>query len=260
MLEQRILDVYQLLSRSNTSAQFVKTSTLHEDEIAKLWRVFEEHHTITYEEFLARCREKCDMTALFRDALSGEIVGFMGVRHKDLTLKSGETISTLYFGHGFILQAYRGQQLIQRTVLALYLRCILKVPTRRVFIWSNALTVRPYLLTAKDLQEYYPHPVKAWPEDVREIRDRLGQHYYGDDFDSARGVVRKRSRYVNEHMLHIRPEKLHDPHVQLYLRLNPNYIRGDGLLTIQPATLKNLSFYMQLLLANHLTPRARSRR
>lgn len=245
MLAQRILNLYQSFSRSKTHVQLVKTSSLSEAQLEHLWLLFQAHHTITHEEFLTRCREKCEWTALFRDTALDELVGFMGVRYREVVLDSGEKTSTLYFGHGFISPAYRGQHLIQRTVLSLYLKCLLTNPTQRVFIWSNALTVRPYLLTARDLHEYYPHPSMRWPEDVLEIRNQLGRHYYGEDFDETHGVVHKHSRYISQHALHIHPEKMQDPHVQLYVRLNPGYIHGNGLLTIQPATLKNLTFYMQ---------------
>lgn len=254
MLEQRILDFYQAFSRHDTRVCLVETCSLTPRDIDTLWELFRDHHTITHDEFLARCREKCEITALFRHRHTDALIGFMGVRHREITISTGERVSTLYFGHGFISPSHRGQHLIQRTVVALYLKCLLRRPTQRVFLWSNALTVRPYLLTARDLQEYYPHPFIDWPDDVREVRDQLGHHYYGQDFDIEHGVVHKSTRYVRQHALHIHPDKQRDPHVQLYMTLNPGYERGHGLLTMQPATLANLKFYIQRRSARRLTP------
>lgn len=205
--------------------------------------MFRFHHTIERDEFLQRCKTKCDHTAVFY-ASGQQPVGFFGIRQRVLTLRNGRQVATLYFGHVFIAPEFRGKALVQRVVVRCLIAFRLKHPLMPLYLWSNALTVRPYLLTARELKNYYPSPFEPMPQDVREVRDMLGEMYYGKDYDPRTGVVYKPMAYVAPLGLAISEDKAQDPHVHLFMTLNPGYTHGDGLLIIQPASMLNFMFYL----------------
>jgi GNAT superfamily N-acetyltransferase len=225
----------------------------------EMWALYGPHHAVTRDELVRRCRDDVDEIALYR-AHDGALVGFTGIRRRRLTLRSGEEVATAYFGTSFIDEAWRGRNLIQRTVLRVLYEAKRASPRRRLFVWSDALTVRPYLLTARNLREYYPSPLQPMPADVQELRDTLGVLYYGDDYEPTTGTVRKRERKLEAQLLEIDPRQRDDVHVRFYLEQNPRYVDGHGLLIIQPATVRNALAYAGIRVRRLLSAPARRSR
>jgi hypothetical protein len=214
---------------------FLHAPSVDAATLAAMWTLYAPHHAITRDEFFQRCREGVDELAVYR--VGGAVVGFTGVRRRTVTLADGEVVATAYFGASFIDAAWRGHNLIQRTVLRVFAAAKGRHPLRRLFVWSDALTVRPYLLTARNLREYYPSPLRVLPPDIRELRDALGRIYYGEDYECERGTVRKPSRKLAAPLLDV--ADVDDLHVRFYVEQNPRYVDGHGLLIVQPATLAN---------------------
>lgn len=219
--------------------ELVPTDRVDAATLAAMWSLYAPHHAITRAQFEERCHADVDAIALYRAPTTRALVGFTGVRRRLFTLRSGEAVATVYFGTSFIAAEWRGHNLIQRTVLRVFFAAKGRRPWRRLFVWSDALSVRPYLLTARSLYEYYPSPLRPMPDDVRELRDTLGRTYYGDCYDPARGTVRKPSRKLDPQLLEIDADGRDDLHVRYYIEQNPGYIDGHGLLIIQPATVRN---------------------
>lgn len=236
---------YEKIAILSTRIKVVESRSLTEDTLSRLWALFAPEHVLDEQAFRERCRTKCDRSALFYTDHGSAVVGFMGLRHHEVVLASGEVVDTLYFGHGCIAPEFRGKLFIQRTVCREFLRYALKRSGRRLFLWSNALTVRPYLITARGLRHFYPSPFEQTPPDVLEIRDALGRRYYGEHFDPEAGIIQKPQRHVTRASSRIDPARMCDPCVAFYAACNPGHLRGDGLLILQPATWENLAFFLQ---------------
>jgi hypothetical protein len=209
---------------------------LDERTSEQLWALYSPHHNVERARFEAR-RGELDQLALFWHG--GELVGMVGVRYRSFEA-CGERVETIYFGQVFIDERFRGRLLIQRLLTLLYLRIKVRAPMRRVMFWTDALTYKPYILMARYLEEYYPSEERPMPGWVRSLRDQLGSHYYGDQFDSESGTVRKAIRQIRGGVADITERELSDPSIRYYAACNPGHREGHGLLIMCPCSMKNL--------------------
>lgn len=233
--------------------------TLDARALDDMWRLYAPHHNADEDLFRRRARADLDLFAQFRRRRDGELVGFTGLRLWRGRLSTG-TVSAMYVGQSFIAEAYRGHDLIQRTVIAMLLRAWARRPWERIFFWADCLSFRPYLLAARNLECIYPHPQRPTPADISELIDALGERYYGASFDRHHGVVRKAGPLLHEHVATIPGAMLHDPFIAFFAARNPGHARGDGLLAVYPGTPGNLRFFVARRLRQTLGGIARSRR
>ena len=207
-----------------------------------MWALYAPHHNMDRSSFEARL-ESLDELALFELASSAELVGFSGLRARVFDLEAGGRVAAFYMGVTYIEVAWRSKALIQRMVVKRVVRPWLSPAYRRVYFWTDCLTYRPYLVMARNLVEYHPHRERELDDEAREVRDQLGQHYYGEAYDPEHGTVRKSQARVCERERVVTAADLQDPDIRHYMQLNRNYARGDGLIAMCPATAANLLHY-----------------
>lgn len=224
--------------------EFVEPGVLDDPLIVELYEIYARHYRTTPESFTDRIRKGIDLLTIFRTPSGDQIVGFTGLRLRRFELSNGSHATTMYLGMSTIESEWRGRLLIQRMVIRMFLELLWLNPREPIYVWSDSLTVRPYLLSARNLAEYYPSPFWETPPQVQEVRQLLGKTYYGDAFDTESGVVHKKVRVLEAHELQVDEKSLDDPHVRFYLEQNPGYINGNGLLIIQPATFQNVRFFL----------------
>ncbi|MEL7222445.1 MAG: hypothetical protein AAGJ93_14075, partial [Bacteroidota bacterium] len=82
------------------------------------------------------------------------------------------------------------------------------------------------------------------PQGIKELRNQLGKKYYADRFCPSTGTVRKDSYLISDPLVDITPDKLTDPDISYYAKANPKYKEGHGLLTMGPASLRNILFML----------------
>ncbi len=119
------------------------------------------------------------------------------------------------------------------------------------------MTYSAYLVFAKNLREYYPAANNDIPLAVNQLRDHLGQKYYGDRYCTTCGTVRKDRYVINDGSAIIRPHKLSDPDIRFFQYTNPHHMRGYGLLTIAPVNWKNVLAMIRKAINKHKTARRR---
>jgi hypothetical protein len=217
---------------------------LTDQDRREMWRLYGPHHNVTEEEFFARSRTGVEQIMLFRHARRGALVGFTGLRRWRAPLPGGRAALAFYVGQSFIDEAYRGHDLIQRTVIRTMLGPWLAHPLEPVYFWSDCISYKPYLLAARNLKVFYPSPDWDTPPDVRALIDALGARYYPDEYDPARGTVLKKQNRLREHVAPITEQALRDRHIRFYATMNEGHARGDGLIAVYPATLENLAFFL----------------
>lgn len=214
----------------------------------QMWALYAPHHNMERACFDARIAS-LDELALFQATGSRELVGFNGLRAKILELGTGGRVATFYMGLTYVTRAWRSRGLIQRMVIKRMLGPVLSPAYDAVYFWTDCLTYRPYLVMARNLDEYYPHRARELSSEAREVRDLLGRCYYGEAYDPERGTVRKTEARVCEHERLVTPADLEDPDIRYYMELNRNYARGDGVIALCPAHMGNLMHYFGRKLA-----------
>lgn len=218
----------------------VPIDTLDDATLAEMYGLYGPNHHVSQEEFFERVRGQFDYVALFRLRRGRRLVGFTGVRARVLTLESGQAIPTVYSGLSFILPAYRGGAQLVYVLAYHVLRMKLRRPGATVIVWSDNISYKPYVLTARHIRRFYPSRFVDTPADMVELRDQLGARYYGDLYQPATGTVRKPQARLKAHVAPIGARELEDPDIHFYAEHNPRHAHGDGLLTLIPADLRNL--------------------
>lgn len=62
----------------------------------------------------------------------------------------------------------------------------------------------------------------------------MGHKHYGDSFCETLGTIVKTTQLVNDPATIIHSKNQHDEDIKFFMKANPNYAQGHGLLTIAP--------------------------
>ncbi len=219
-------------------------------EVEEMWALYGPHHNVLRPHFEARLLGFAQV-AVFRE--EGRIAGFTGVRFRRFVVE-GSPCQTIYFGQTFLDPSARGRQLIQRTVTRLFLTERARSPLVPWFFWSDALSYKPYLVMARNLDLFFPHPTLPTPPRIRALLDRIGEAYYPGLYDPSSGTVRRPEARLKEHVAPISEQDLSDPFLRFYAQKNPGHAAGHGLLVLCPMTLHNLLSYLRRRLVRWSLP------
>jgi hypothetical protein len=231
---------------------------------AEMWRIYSPYYHYSEDYFYSRISNNTHY-ALYRK--EGRLVGFTGLRLKTITIDGEENFFyskrqrhyfTIYFGQTVITAEVRSTGIINKTGILLLKKYWKTLFTHRTVFWADALSYRAYLVFAKNLLAYYPSVKEDLPAAILQLRDKLGSNYYADRFCSKTGTVRKDSYLIRDSRVEITSDKLNDLDISYYAQANPKYKEGYGLLTMGPASWKNILFmigkFFRKWLESKLTP------
>lgn len=226
----------------------LQTNQLSSAIKAEMWRIYRPYYNYSKEYFYSRISNNTHY-ALYRKG--NELVGFTGLRLQSVTVEKegSHTFSgrlkkyfTIYFGQTVVIADVRSSGIINKTGILLLKKYWKTLLTHRTVFWADALSYRAYLVFAKNLLSFYPSVRSHLPEGIMQLRNQLGEKYYSDRFCSSTGTVRKDNYLIRDPRVEITPDKLVDPDISYYAEANPNYKKGYGLLTMGPASLRNVLF------------------
>lgn len=106
--------------------------------------------------------------------------------------------------------------------------------------WFMATPINPiaYYNVCRDIAEVYPQPQRAMPTRVAIVRKELSKAL--DLTATESEAVKKVGWIVRMHDIDVRRmARRKNAWVQFYLRHNPGYRQGEGLMWLAPATLRN---------------------
>ena len=222
--------------QDNIKIQICTNDELTPASVQQMWNIYSPYYHYSEESFRARIRKNTHYALYFQ---KGKVVGFTGLRIQKINIDRKRFL-TVYFGQTVVTDAARGKGLINRTglkIARLFWRSLL---TRRVVFWADALTYRAYLVFAKNLVDCYPATGQQLTSEMQRLRDYLGRSNYGKRYCKETGTVAKDSFLVRDPQMLIKPEKLQDKDIAFFAESNPTYLQGSGLLTLGPATFRNL--------------------
>lgn len=208
----------------------IRTNELSEATKEEMWQLYRQYYHYSREYFMQRIHRN-NYFSFYQ--VEGRIVGFTGLRINRTEVHNKECL-LIYFGQTIIGQKHRGNALIPRTAVKLFLKYWNDLIRGRIYVWADALTYKAYLVFAKTLQEYYPSYRSAMPRHVKALIHFVGDEYYGESFCMNTGTVRKDTVFVNDPTTRIDPRKETDQDVLFYAQSNPDYINGHGLITLAP--------------------------
>jgi hypothetical protein len=206
-------------------------------------------------QFEADLGEK-DTVLLMRDTDSGRIRGFSTLMRMRAPI-DGRDVVAFFSGDTIVDRDYWGENVLSR-------------------LWSRAVFTEAASLTARDpalalywflvcsgyktwrflpvfFREFYPNPNRDTPSHVQRIIDTLGAQKFGDQYLKQTGIVRLRAAApLRNGVATITAERLRDPHVAFFTRVNPGHARGDELACLAEISHANLTRAAERIVARQL--------
>ena len=210
-------------------------------DLKKMYSIYAPHHNMEEFDFFKRTTT-FDELAIFKDKKSENIIGFLGIKFRNKKLESGTKFVANYFGSLYVEKGYRGNNLIGRGVMSTIPKYKLKHPFKKIYVWGDAISYKSYIMVMKKYKKVYPsleHPITP---KIAEIRDYLGDYYYGNLYNSKTGCITKETNRLKNHEVQISDEDLKDKNIKYYSVANPNYAKGDGLLCVIPNPIKKIAY------------------
>jgi hypothetical protein len=194
--------------------------------------------------FEADLAEK-DTIILLRDVSSNIIRGFSTLMRMTVHV-DGREIAAVFSGDTIIHRDYWGETILSRiwaqTVFAEVDRLSVERPEALVYWFLICSGYKTWRFLPVFFREFYPNAESATPAHLQGILDALGQAKFGEEYLPGEGIVRFRSATpLRRGVADITDQRLHDPHVAFFARVNPGHDRGDELACLAALSRSNLT-------------------
>ena len=206
------------------------------DTKEEMWNVYKPYYNSNGQDFIKRIVTNKQF-AIYEH--NGKIVGFTGIRI-NRTKVDGKRKMLIYFGQTVIEQSFRGNALLTMTALKVCLKYFKELILSDVYFWYDALSYKSYLVSAKSLKEFYPSHMQQTPHSIKRLINFIGQKHYQGSFCEELGTVVKSNIFVNDPSVSIGINDIKDKDIQFFMKANPNYDKGHGLITLTPMNRKNV--------------------
>lgn len=177
--------------------------------------------------FFRDLNQKDQVVLLFDD--QGQIRGFSTLRVLEIqnirTIFSGDTIvENEFWGRNDLAEAWiETAGIIKREAPHIPLYWFLIVKGHRTYRFLNVFS-----------KKYYPAFGWETPPQMREMMNTLAHSYFGESYDPSKGIVRYQESkgHLLEPWAKISEKDLRRPEVQFFLKINPNYFKGEELVCL----------------------------
>jgi hypothetical protein len=106
-------------------------------------------------------------------------------------------------------------------------------PTTRVYWFLICSGYTTWRFLPIFFRKYYPNLEKPLPPDIKRLLDALGERKFGDQYLAGPGIVRfRRSASLRRGIAEVTEQRLRDPRVPYFARMNPSHADGDELACI----------------------------
>jgi hypothetical protein len=206
-----------------------------------MYALFERYYAnATRDDFEADLAEK-EFVIVAQSVEDATVRGFTTLRRLR-TVVDGEPIAAFYSGDTIVDRTSWGQLALQRVWAATVWQEALKLSDARIYWFLTSCAYRTYRFLPLFFKIFFPCYSAEMPQQVRIDRDSLGRLQFGDQFDSATGVVHFRhATPVREGMADFAESRLHDPHLAFFAQANPGFARGEGLVCLAQISESNLT-------------------
>jgi hypothetical protein len=186
-----------------------------------------------------------DTVLLLRDSSSGHVQGFSTLMRMNADV-DGESIVAFFSGDTIIDRSYWGETILSRiwaqvvfgAVDALAREC----PGTRAYWFLICSGYKTWRFLPLFFRQFYPHADGPTPPGSQRILDTLGARKFGDQYIAGSGIVRFHSATPLRHgVAELTDQRLRDPHVAFFARVNPGHADGDELACLAELSKSNLT-------------------
>lgn len=194
---------------------------------------------------------------VFRDD-SGSVCAYCAVHRADV--KIGDEAVSVFKAEIAVSRDQRGRALSKNFIAIEFLRHLFLHPFRKTYFLSAYVHPASYRMAAGTFWKLYPSWRRPTPPEIEHLMNQLA-----DALEYARNDERPWTRKVgwipredDKHRAHWQAHPNAD--IRYFLERNPNYPRGDGLLSITPITPTNILGSSAIRNCERLTRALRIRR
>jgi hypothetical protein len=189
--------------------------------------------------YILRPSAKRTRVKIFRNDQQ-KAVGYYAIHLFEIRLNDGE-IRTIFRAEAGLLRAYRRKHATLSFALAEYCRYKCLKPGRKVYYLGTLVHPSSYHLIFRHTKEMYPtYRCQTPPDVLRLMRDMAKNLGIGPICRDNPIIVQVGWIVRNDREDLAFWSQCDKPDVKFFLRKNPGYREGEGLLTLVPITWKNL--------------------
>lgn len=194
--------------------------------------------------FEADLAEK-DVAILLRDEASGRIQGFSTLMRLNVQLDATHVVA-FFSGDTIVDRDYWGEHVLSRiwgqTVFGEADRILTERPGTPIYWFLICSGYKTWRFLPVFFRHFYPNADAPTPPYFQQLLDRLGTGKFGDQYIPGAGIVRFRAATpLRRGVAEITEERLRDPQVAFFARLNPGHADGDELACVAEISRSNLT-------------------
>lgn len=219
------------MSPSLTSTAIARADLTMAD-IQAMFCVFNENFNGATLDIFKRDLSGKNWIILLRDGGTGELEGFSTLALYETEFES-QKLSVVYSGDTVIRPEYWGTPQLPSTWIKIVLEKSksMQQPLYWLLISSGYKT---YRFLSVFYKTFYPHYAQPTPPQIQSLMHHLASQRFGDDYIPKLGIVRFKvgATPLRDGIAEVTNERLKDPHVAHYLKINPHHDQGDELVCI----------------------------
>jgi len=216
----------------NLTSQTLPRSELTQETINEMFKVFSENFEQSSLEIFERDLNNKNWVILIRDNEQNHVQGFSTLALYE-TDYCGQRISVVYSGDTIIRREYWGTPELPKRWIHTVLEksANMAQPVYWLLITSGYKTYRFLTVFYK---EFYPCHDRPTPPEIQSLMDHLAKQRFGGEYQRDLGIVRFQNGAtpLRDGVAEVTDERLHDPHVAHYIKMNPHHDQGDELVCI----------------------------
>jgi hypothetical protein len=216
---------------NNLTSRAIHRSELSPALIAEMFTVFIENFDLSSLEIFQRDLSGKDWIILLHDE-HNHVQGFSTLALYK-TDYCGQCISVVYSGDTIIRRAYWGTPELPKRWIHTVLEksADMAQPVYWLLITSGYKTYRFLTVFYK---EFYPCHDRLTPPEIQSLMDYLAKQRFGNEYHRDLGIVRFQNGAtpLRDGVAEVTDERLHDPRVAHYIKINPHHDQGDELVCI----------------------------
>ena len=216
---------------NNLSSQTIHRTELTTGTTEEMFTIFNENFDQSSPEIFYRDLNNKDWVILLRDEHNC-VQGFSTLVLYETEFES-QKMSIVYSGDTIIRPAYWGTAQLPSTWIKTVLEksASMQQPLYWLLISSGYKT---YRFLSVFYKTFYPHYACPTPPHIQSLMHHLASQRFGDEYYRDLGIVRFQNGAtpLRDGVAEVTDERLHDPHVAHYIKMNPYHDQGDELVCI----------------------------
>ena len=235
------------MARPQLISRYRKVDDISSRDILAMHELFAEYYENADMDTFVRDLSRKDGAVLVYEADGGPLRGFTTMKTMPLP-EVGPTAIGVFSGDTILHESHWGDPALQNGVARFMTRLKFSNLNSRVYWLLISKGYKTYLLMAKNFPHYYPRYDEPNDPDLEAIAERYAKSIFPDYYDESRRVLDFGHRYQRlrgEVAPITSQDRLREPAIRYFERLNPEWTRGVELPCVAEISLDMLIPYME---------------